>query len=98
MTLLWKLSDKKGEKMNVYYVIDTEPRIQPDGFYQKSLGTHTDRSEILRTQKILYEGTNAKKANAVFRKANSGRGRFDGIAVIYKGELGRNGPVVLHKV
>jgi len=86
--------------MNVYYVIDVTPVVQADGFWQRSLGTHTTRSEILRTQKVLYEGTNSKVANAVWRKANRGTHRYQEghDALIYKGTLGKDGPVVIHKV
>lgn len=86
--------------MNVYYVIDTTPVTQADGFWQKSLGTHTTRAEILATQNILYEGTNARKANEVWMRANKGKDRYDPEhnAMIYKGTLGKNGPVVIHKV
>lgn len=88
------------KRKNVYYVIDTKPVVQHDGFYQKSLGTHTTRSEILETQNVLYEGTNAKKANEVWRRANGGKRRYEEghDAVIYKGKLGKEGPVVIHKV
>lgn len=82
----------------VYYVIDTTPEIQSDGFYQKSLGTHTTKGDIYSTQKVLYEGTNPIEANRIYRQSNRGN-RFDDEhnTMIYKGFEDEE-RAVLHKV
>jgi len=83
--------------MNVYYVVDTTPTIQLDGFYQASLGTHPTREKLYQN-KILYEGTNAKEANRIYRQHNRGSIYSDTHNVmIYKGEKGTD-YIVLHKV
>jgi len=85
-------SDKMVKrKKNVYYVIDTTRK--------KLLGTHPTRSRIYSSQKVLYDGTNAKEANRIYRIANKGHGVYhpDHNVMIYKGYEGEE-RTVLHKV
>lgn len=86
-------------KKTVYYVIDTKPVIQLNGFWQPLLGTHTTRKRIYSSQNVLYEGTNAKEANRIYRIKNKGLGVYDEDhnVMIYKGYEGEE-RVVLHKV
>jgi len=97
----WKIKEIKNEqtKRTIYYVIDTTPEVQSDGFYQKSLGTHTTKDEIYSTQKVLYEGPSPHEANRIYRHANKGSHRYDDDhnTMIYKGYEGEE-RVVLHKV
>jgi len=88
-----------AKKKTVYYVIDTTPVVQLDGFWQTLLGTHTTRSKIYSTQNVLYEGTNAKEANRIYRIKNKGLGVYhpDHNVMIYKGYKGEE-RAVLHKV
>jgi len=78
-------------KKNVYYVIDTTRK--------KLLGTHTTRSKIYSSQKVLYDGTNAKEANRIYRIKNKGLGVYnpDHNVMIYNGYEGEE-RAVLHKV
>lgn len=78
-------------KKTTYYVLDTAGK--------QLLGTHPTRSEIYSSQKVLYEGTNARLANRIYRIENKGLGVYDEghNVLIYKGYEGEE-RAVIHKV
>lgn len=80
----------------IYYVVKNNMDVGTDGFYKgKLLGTHPSREDIY-TNIVLYEGTNAKRANEIFRKNYKGD-FFVNNPLIYKGE-GKTDWIVIHKV
>lgn len=83
--------------MRKYYVVDTTPVVQPSGFYQGLIGTHSDRKTLHKNSKVLYEGTNPVMANRIFRQANSGKPYDERNTMIYMGVVGKE-MAVLHKV